>query len=90
MKVYMVLNKVFYTSNGKDYQVADALQPITVFSSKKKAYKAMEEYEKYFQEIGYKRASKYNNLFPIEHFTMYNNSKTMYRVIIELIESEVE
>lgn len=88
MKVYIVQSKVFYQSNGIDYQTADALEPLTVLSSKKKAYAAMDDYERSYKKLGYIRKDKYNNLFPMEHFRMEHPQG--YRVIIYLVESEVE
>lgn len=87
MKVYIVQTKAFYQIDGTEYQAADALEQIRVLSSKKKAYSEMKAWEKYYGRLGYNRKDKYNCLFPMEHFEMV---RTNYRIVIYLVESEVE
>ena len=86
-KVYLIQTKVFYEWEGKDHQIADALEPITCVSSYKKAQEVMKGFETYYNKLGYQRKEKYNNLFPVEHFTMVNRE---YRVVIYILETDVE
>lgn len=89
MNVYLVLAKRFIESNGKEYQIADALSPITVVSNYKKAESAMKEFENYFKKKGFERTTNYNYLFPVDHFTMKNDEYKM-RVVIYTLKEEVE
>lgn len=89
MKVYMVIEKTFYNSHGNDYQVADALQPITVYSSYKKADEAFKDYKKTFEIQGFRATGEHRQLFPVEHQT-FENKKLGYRKVLYILEEVVE
>ena len=89
MKIYMVIEKTFFVSHGKEYQVADALQPITVYSNYKKVNEAFEDYKRTFELQGFKPTGKYRQLFPVEHMT-FTNKKLGYRKVLYILEEVVQ